>query len=308
VLYACMSTPNRSEISQSYDFRLLVLLRLFGHLRRAEIAHALWPRSRPAGAAFSKACRSVNRLLRRGDVIERKNALGGTSIILSGRGAAWLRAEGYSAQAGTNITSVRGAHMFHRTLGSSYLIERAVGGCKVFGEHAIYSGIAPATSGELQARFGRRPDGLVMRPCCFEGPSGVVRVVDWVEVEAAKKGADQLRGLFHVVCDSGYLTEAQTHWIDRLVFVFDQDQRHERAILRALKTFLSERWAKGLPISVYFLTSIVFARCHIERPLKWCGVRHVSAADLLCQPLSRPDGAREFTTTELLPEDCRWPV
>lgn len=108
--------PRRSgrEIARANELKVMKAVTQFGHLRISEIARAVWPQAR---YAEQLARRTVARLVARGLLLERRNALGSKSLCMTRGGAAWLDARGVEAQHTLDLSSVAGSTFFHRTLG-----------------------------------------------------------------------------------------------------------------------------------------------------------------------------------------------
>lgn len=65
-----------------------------------------------------------------------------------------------------------GPQFCHRMLGTCYLIQRQVRGHTSFGEHLMATGQAPVSVRELECRFQKVPDGLVLLPGAERGYAG----------------------------------------------------------------------------------------------------------------------------------------
>ena len=265
-------------VAQENELKVLKAVNLFGHLRRAEIAAAIWPTSSPRSAE-TMVRRTVKRLLESGDLLERPNSLGGLSLILSPRGATKLNSEGLDADDGKNLSSVEGPQFYHRTLGTRYLIEKAISGAEVFGEYALIKGRAPVSRAHLSERFHKYPDGLAVYPGDTRAYHADYTAADWIEVESAFKADDDYEKLIKIAWNVGnFLNASDTCVLDRVVFVFDVRQRHENAILSYLRRTVA---SKITDASLIVLKSIILARVRIRTPLVWEGVEEVTALDAL---------------------------
>jgi len=283
-LYRSMTLPepvscrtNALLAAEYNELRVLNLVREFGHVRRSEIARAVWPKSSPR-VAKKMAQRTVARLLASGQLLEKPNALGGRSLVLAGRGAQRLRDWGIDAQDGYDLTSVAGPQFFHRTLGTRYLIERMARGHQAFGEYALSKGWGPIGRGELAERFSKIPDGIVLVPGKERGYDSTVLAADWVEVESSYKPEEELERIFAVAWRVGsWLNTAETLLLDRVLFVYDARHRHENMILGSLKRYLAAHPDSNPDL----LSSIVLVRCSIDLPLVWRGYQELDSAHLL---------------------------
>lgn len=215
------------EVALRNELAVLSVIRDYGHLRTAEIASAVWP-----GARYRDqlAQRTLRRLLAQGEVLQRVNTLATRSWVLASAGVARLELFGADARHGRDIVGVAGATFIHRTLASAYLIYRAgMAAQTTYGEYAIAHGRAPMSRQGLSKRFGKLPDGLVVRGS----------VVDWVEVEASAKSLEELKNVLRAAEWVGQpLVPGGPLTIGGLTIVFDRRQDHARRILRAAR----ERW------------------------------------------------------------------
>lgn len=265
-------------VAQENELKVLKAVNLFGHLRRAEIAAAIWPSSSPRSAE-TMVRRTVKRLLDSGDLLERPNSLGGLSLILSPRGASKLNSEGLDADDGKNLSSVEGPQFYHRTLGTRYLIEKAIEGAEVYGEYALIKGRAPVSRAHLSERFHKYPDGIAVYPGEMRGYNPSYSAADWIEVESAFKADDDYEKLIKIAWKvTSFLNASDTCVLDRVVFVFDIRQRHEQAILSYLRRTVASNLNDH---SLLVLKSIVLARVRIRTPLVWEGVEEVTALEAL---------------------------
>jgi hypothetical protein len=265
------------HVKEVNELKVLKVLRLFGHLRRQELAVAVWPTSSPA-SAYTMACRTVTELLRKEQILERRNTLNGSSFVLSSKGVSELRLKGgVSAQEGYTL-AFDGPQFFHRTLGTSYLLEKARTGHEVFGEYAVIKSMAPVTREFLRTKFKKVPDGLIVYSSELMGFRDGYRAADWVEVESAYKNYEELEKSLLLLTRNSELTEKGNLVINKLVFVYDSRQKHDRFILRAAKQFL-----KNHPelVPKTFLSEIVLARCFVAPPFSWQGVTESTAFELM---------------------------
>lgn len=274
---ALVPRPDNRIVAAQNDLAVLKLLRDFGHLRRSEIARGVWPNSSTT-VATKMANRTVRRLREKGYVREKPNSLGGRSLVLTARGATWLQLHGVEAHDGYELSSVAGPHFYHRTLGTRYLLERAAGGHKVFGEYALQKGFGPIGRGELAERFQKLPDGIVLAPGHERGYDRNVIAADWVEVESSYKPEQELSKIFAIAWSVGsWLDAAETIMLDRVLFIYNSRQRHENTILRALQRYLGKHPATNTDL----LLSIVLVRCQVGLPLVWQGFSEFDSAHLL---------------------------
>lgn len=260
------------------ELEVLKAVRLFGHLRRSEIALAVWPSSSPV-VAYQMACKTVNRLVRKNLLVQKQNSIGGISFVLSKKGAALLRAEGYEANAGYS-QSYDGAQFLHRTLGTYYLLEKQRQGHRVFGEYAIQRGWCGVTADTFKADFQKVPDGLVFHEPGSAGFRDEITPVDWIEVEQAYKTITEIKKALSVLTKRNTIDRAGFLALNRLVFVYRIDQNHESRILQAIKSFLEEQ--PNISEDA-FLESIGMVRCVVRAPMQWESMSEHPAAELMKQ-------------------------
>lgn len=263
---------NGRHVAWVNELKVLKVLRLFGHLRRQEIAMAVWPKG-SAQSAYIMACRTVKRLLDSGEVLSRRNTLGGDSFVLSAKGVSTLRLHGETAQEGYTL-AFDGPQFFHRTLGTSYLLDKARNGHEVFGEFAVIKGMAPVTRDFLRQKFKKVPDGLIVYDSKTMGFTDGYRGADWVEVESAYKNYEELEKSLSLLTKNSELNAAGNLTLNKLVFVFDSRQRHDRPIIRAARQFLKEHPELSGEV---LLNEIVLAKCFVEVPFAWRGVVETTA-------------------------------
>lgn len=267
-------------IAESNDLRVLKAIRLFGHLRRQEIAMAAWPNS-PAKSAYIMSCRTTSRLVKAAMLLERPNILGGHSLILGAKGVNRLKDADLVSQEGYEL-AFDGPQFFHRTVGTCYLLEKAKAGSEVFGEYSLIKGWAPVKKDFVRETFKKIPDGLIVYSREYLGLRHGMRAADWVEVESAYKPYDELRKALSILRKQSSLNKNDSLTLNKLVFVYDSRQNHEKHILRAVTQFLKEYPELG---RTEILETIVLAKCFIDPPFVWHGVLEKSAGELLGEPL-----------------------
>jgi len=257
-------------IALENEERVLLALARFGHLRCSEVGAFAWPASPPASAT-EMARRTTRRLVERGELVARTNALGGTSFVLTSSGAAHCNsAFGTHASDGYDIQGVRGGTFWHRTLATAYLAYRYRQGAEVWGEYSIARGWAPMRVEALRYQFGKIPDGIVRRPRAELLASGLTEdtyAYDWVEVESTyKPDAELLRA---VLVTQHLETEFAGGMLHRLVFAFDAAERHARHIQRVARGRLPALELLG---HATVADAVRLAHCRLARPLTLLGV------------------------------------
>ena len=266
--------PDGRDVAETNELSMLKFVRAFGHLRRSELAMAVWPTS-PSQSARRMCSTTATRMLCKGLLVERPNSLGGLSLALTGKGALRLKQEDLDANESGSLSSIGGPQFFHRTMGACYLLEKARIGASVFGEYSIIKGWAPVTRAEFSEQYRKNPDGLIVIPGKERGYSEKVTAVDWVEVESSYKSDEELEKIFAIAWQTGtWLDLKETVLLDRVVFVYDIRQKHENAILSHLRRYLKEN---PVDSSERVLSSIVLVRARITTPLVWLGFDEVTA-------------------------------
>ncbi|HEY4211611.1 MAG TPA: hypothetical protein VGM84_09040 [Steroidobacteraceae bacterium] len=265
-------------IAEENELSVLKVTHVFGHTRRTEVARAIWSKS-SARMADKMAQRTVRRLIDNRQLVDTPNTLGGHSLILARSGAARLRDCGIDAHQGGDMSSIMGPQFFHRTLGTCYLIHRQTQGHTVYGEHAIAIGQSFVGRQELERRFGKVPDGLVLVSARDHEHIPGRMLAEWVEVESSRKSFHELSRVLDVAWQlGGWLDDAQTVILDRVVFVYDQRQAHEQAIIQALQRYLPTQPPGN---TRELLASVALARCRIRSPLIWGGCEEIDGRMLL---------------------------
>lgn len=263
-------------VAAENELRVLLNIRHFGHLRRQEIAAATWPKS-TGKSAYVMAARTIKRMVETGLILERPNSLGGFSLVLASKGVARLREMDVNAQAGYDL-AFNGPQFFHRTLGTNYLIERARAGNEIFGEYALLKSWSPLDKEYVKDTFKKIPDGLILYPGDRVGLSDNSRIADWIEVESAFKSYDEVKKALELFKRQSTLTKDEKVSLNKLVFVYDSRQRHDRVLLRYMQRFLKENPSLS---PEHVLSEIILARCFIDIPFTWHGVEERSALDLM---------------------------
>lgn len=263
-------------VAEDNEIKVLMALRHFGHLRKQEIGLAVWPYTTPK-SAHVMTWRTVSRLLEKGLVLERPNALGGQSLVLTSRAVTKLKELGVNAQDGYELSS-DGPQFYHRTLGTCYLLEKAQTGNEVFGEYALLKGWGPVEKEFVRDKFKKVPDGLVVYSGEALGLRSDLRAADWLEVESAYKSYDDVSRALRILSRDSSLNKAGDVVLNKLVFVYDSRQNHEKQLARYLRKFLKENPNLSREL---VLNEIVFARCYLDTPFKWHGTEEISALEII---------------------------
>jgi hypothetical protein len=218
-----------------------------------------------------------NRLL-----LERPNSLGGSSFVLSTKGSLLLNEKLNAGAIGGHDVSPSGPQFFHRTIGTNYLLEKArEPGTEVFGEYALIRGWGPVKRDYAKLMFGKIPDGVIARPGEALGMRAGDWSCDWVEVESAFKPYEDVFKIFSMLRKSSQLNSEGTAFLDKVVIVYDEREKHELQLLKFLLRFIRENPSLG---SFEITNSVVFVSCSLERPLSWRGFSEKTAAELLKDP------------------------
>lgn len=267
------------ELAKKYETDTLRAVNHFGYLRRSEIASAVWP-GPSSRSAYVMASRTVRRLLAKGLLLERPDALGGKAVVLSAEGARHLRADGEAARDGYDL-AVGGPQFFHRTLGTCYLIQQTLKGHAVYGEHAFSTRRAPIDKSYLAKSkdFEKIPDGLVVRNGREDELRAGLMAVDWVEVESVYKPYDEIRRIFLLSHMVGRLVDRDegSLVLQQVIFVVDQRASHHKRISAYVGRFLKELPREA---HAYLLDHYKVALCDVRVPLVWRGCRVLTMREL----------------------------
>lgn len=265
-------------VADDNEVRVLTTIRHFGHLRRQEVASAVWPTS-SSKSAYVMAARTVRRMLEKGLILERPNSLGGFSLVLAAKGVTRLKDYDIVAQEGYDL-AFNGPQFFHRTLGTNYLIERARAGDEIFGEYALLKSWSPLDKNYVREKFKKIPDGLIVYSGARAGLTGTTRVADWVEVESAFKSYEEVKKALELFTRQSTLNKEESVLLNKLVFVYDSRHKHDRVLLRYMAKFLKENPSIS---AEQVLSDIVMARCIVDVPFTWHGVEERTALDLMLE-------------------------
>ena len=112
--------PTSREQAAANRLRVLRTVAEHGHLRCSDLA-TCWP-----GAKYGEqmAQRTVRALVESGELLVRRNAHGGTSVVCTRVGAAALEVRGIAARHGLDLASVRGPTFTHHCLTSMWTLRK----------------------------------------------------------------------------------------------------------------------------------------------------------------------------------------
>lgn len=257
--------------------RVLLGLHHFGYMRYAELARLVWPLSSPASRQ-ANASRFFKHLCEEKVIHRCLNSIGTYSYVLTGKGAREVRKLiSVPAFDGTRIVGVQGVEVYHRTLGTAWLVEQLIAGHEVLSEYAINSLPGEITRPKLNQRWGKLPDGLVLREVCDEAGQLLHYNVDWLEVESSYKSPAERERMMQMAWSLGkQLLPDTPYYLDRIVFLYASTSKHEKALVRsAVAKFEATRREIDDPKSL--LGSIVLASADASLPLR---IRGYSEVDL----------------------------
>lgn len=263
-------------IAVSNEEAVLKTLHLFGHLRRTEIAAAVWPHS-PKKSGYQMACKTIDRLMAEKSILEKPNSLGQKSLILATKGVRRLANMDIVANTGHDL-SCGGSGFYHRTFGSCYLIDRASKqDCSVYGEYAIQKDWSPLKVEYAMQKFKKYPDGLVIYDGKEHGLRDGFKLADWIEVELAFKSYPEVEKAFNIFTKDQSLNPSGTVMLNRLIFLVDSRTPHAGRLAGYLKKYLYEHPALSPQV---FLSHIFIAKADISYPLAWNSSEEVSIKDV----------------------------
>lgn len=255
--------------------RTLLGLHHFGYMRYAELARLVWPMSSPASRQ-ANASRFFKQLCEEKVIHRCLNSIGTYSYVLTGKGAREVRKlVAAPAFDGTRIMGVQGVEVYHRTLGTAWLVEQLLAGHEVLSEYAINSLPGEITRPKLNQRWGKLPDGLVLREVRDEVGQLLHYNVDWLEVESSYKSLAQRERLMEMAWSLGKQLLPDTPcFLDRIVFVYASTSKHEAALVRsAVAKFGATRHQIDDPKAL--LGSIVLASADASLPLRIRGFTEI---------------------------------
>lgn len=257
--------------------RVLKGLHHFGYMRYAELARLVWPMS-SAASRQANGSRFFKQLCEEKIIYRGLNSIGTYSYAITGKGAREVRKLISSpAFDGSRIAGFMGLEVYHRTLGTAWLVEQLIAGHEVLSEYAINSLAGEITRPKLNKRWDKLPDGLVLREVCDEAGQLLHYNVDWLEVESSYKSPAQRERLMEMAWSLGkQLLPNTPYFLDRIVFVYASTSKHEAALVRsAVAKFKATRHQIDDPKSL--LGSIVLASADASLPLR---IRGFSEIDL----------------------------
>lgn len=257
--------------------RVLLGLHHFGYMRYAELARLVWPLSSPASRQ-ANASRFFKQLCEEKVIYRGLNSIGTYSYALTGKGARGVRKLISSpAFDGTRIAGFMGLEVYHRTLGTAWLVEQLNAGHEVLSEYAINSLPGDISRPKLNKVWSKLPDGLVLREVLDEAGQLLHYNVDWLEVESSYKSPAQRERLMEMAWSLGkQLLPDTPYFLDRIVFIYASTSKHEAALVRsAVAKFAATRHEIDDPKGL--LGSIVLASADASLPLR---IRGFSEVDL----------------------------
>lgn len=218
--------PTSRERAAANRLRVLQAVAAYGHLRCADLAAACWPEAR---FGEQMAQRTVRALVERGELKARANALGGTSVVLTRRGAVALELRGIEAHHGLDLASVSGATFTHHALTSRWCLHKQAEGFQAFNEHGLVNGRVPVSRDMLLKRLGKHVDAVLLKGDKLYA----------CETESAPKGTPELMRICAMAEHVGRRVHPELPFVLAGVFiVFNAEQNHAARIAKAAR----ERW------------------------------------------------------------------
>lgn len=269
--------------------RVLLGLHHFGYLRYTELARLVWPMS-SAASRQANASRFFKVLCGDKLIFRGLNSIGSYSYALTGKGAREVRKLLSSpAFDGTRISGFMGLEVYHRSLGTAWLIEQLIAGNEVLSEYAINSLPGEITRKKLNKEWGKLPDGLVLREVFDEAGQLLHYNVDWLEVESSYKNPAERERMMQMAWSLGkQLLPDTPYYLDRIVFLYASTSKHEAALVRsAVAKFEATRHEIDDPKGL--LGSIALVSAEAALPLR---IRGFSETDLYSQMQRDPKLAR----------------
>lgn len=268
---------NPLDQSKANLFRALVAVHLFGHIRHAELARLMWPNSSTESRAKA-ASRYFKKLVAEKYLVRRLNSWCSYSYVLGLRGAMYVgRHLEEGSREGTRIGGVQGRGFFHRTLGTAWMVDQLLAGQDVYPEFSINSGRYTITRQALAQRWGKLPDGLVVREVHDDRGEVTHYAVDWLEVESTHKGLKERSRVMDMIWVLGKpLLDGLPMYLDRLILLYSADSGHEAMLVQSAIT----RWRQDghqIDNPQDLLGSVIFVSADVAPPLS---VRGFESQDL----------------------------
>jgi hypothetical protein len=204
------------------------------------------------------AQRTVRGLVAAGELMPRRNALGGQSYVLTRPGAAALEVRGVTAHHGLDL-AVSGPAFRHGALTARWCIAKRAQGFQSFTEYALQQGRAPLSRELLFKRLGRHVDAVFIKGDKLYA----------VETESAPKDTASLMRIAAMAELVGRKLHPDAPFVLAGVFVvFDAEQNHAGRIARAAR----ERWQRYSEADQATLAGrVTLAHVELGLPLVWRG-------------------------------------
>lgn len=300
--------PNPHAQAAANLYRALVAVHLFGHIRHAELARLVWPEA-TADTRATAASRFFKKLVTQKYLVKRLNSMGTYSYVLGLRGAMYVgRHLKEGSREGTRISGVQGRGFFHRTLGSAWMVEQLLAGKDVHTEFSVNSGRYAITRQALAARWGKLPDGLVVREELDENGKVLHYLVDWLEVESTHKGLKERSRVMDMIWVLGRpLLDNLPFYLDRLILLYTADSGHEAMLVQSAIT----RWRQDghqIDDPKALLGSVLLVAADVSAPLSIRGFNEqdlytlMQRSDLLPE-LSKPLAENESNAEPDYPDE-----
>lgn len=267
------------EVAHRNERLALQLVGYFGHLRTLDLATALYPGAEHK-SAYEMARRTVRRLAGAGELLERRNAIGGVSYVLGRRGVSRLQQAGFDAKTGYEISSVAGGTFLHRTLTTCYLLKRMHEGAHPIGEYALLTGQTELEPLRLKAAYRKLPDGLCITTGHPAYPAGA-QLVEWVETEFSYKPDDELDRVIALEGAIGPpLAGMSGSVFDRLTVLCDRASGHAERILARIPKWMSMHAGRFADRDAGF-DSVFLALADIQAPMTVTGFAELCVGEEL---------------------------
>lgn len=248
--------PTSREQAATNRLNVLRAVSEHGHLRCADIAAACWPK---AAYGEQMAQRTVRALVESGDLLVRRNAHGGKSVVCTRVGAAALEVRGIPARHGLDLASVRGPTFTHHCLTSMWTLRKRLQGFDAFHEYAVVNGQAPVSAQQLIARYGKLCDAVLVR-----GDRLYL-----CETEASPKSGQEIARIAMLATHVGRRVHPELPFVLAGIFlVFDAEQNHAARFAKVAR----ESWARYSASDQATLAArVMLAKVSLGLPLVWRG-------------------------------------
>jgi hypothetical protein len=224
------------EIRHRADLAALRMVAQYSHCTVSDFAATIYPHGK---YAVQSAQRIAKRLVGQQQpplLAERRNSLGGRSLVLTRPGAAFLEIHGTRCHHGMDLASVAGPTYRHHAITARFCQMQELMGASAWPEHAIGQGMAPLSQREVVELCGKIPDALVVHGATTSINARTVRAV---ETESARKSNAFIMKALLMAERARNGMSIHGFTLAGVTFVFDAGQDHAARIARVARIMWS---------------------------------------------------------------------